>query len=165
MFVGSMSGAGGTRCPCAGRVGSWCNPSSNAMPHKRDSQHGQFPSLTPMTGADRKLRLLDKEVHAIGRARGCDILIDATEVSAVHCLLYWSTAGFRVRDCGSRTGTRVNGATVKNMHLTDGDVLQIGPFSFEVKLPKQLAVPPTIDLQKWERAAHSRRNLVRLALQ
>ena len=52
------------------------------MSLKRESFHGQCPSLTPLTGPDKKLRYLDKEVHAVGRARGCDILLDANEVSA-----------------------------------------------------------------------------------
>src|SRR5262245_11661140 len=143
-------------------------PRVRAMP-KRETQHGQVPSLSPrFGGADKKPRFLDKEAMSIGRARGCDIALDANEVSAVHCLFYRSAAGgFRIRDCGSRTGTRLNGAAVKNAPLADGDMLQIGPFSFEVKVPPEAlaqAAEPAIDLRRWERVAHSRRRLARLAL-
>src|SRR5262245_32521682 len=133
---------------------------------KRETQSGQAPVLAPLFGSDKKPRHLDKEVASIGRARGCDITLDANEVSAVHCIFFRSMAGgFRIRDCGSRTGTRLNGANVKNSRVADGDVLQIGPFSFEIRLPATTPATPKIDPQQWERVRHSRRNLVRLALQ
>ncbi|GEM_PF-3423436 len=136
------------------------------MMQKRDSNHGPVPTLAPLFGGpDKKPRLLDKDVMAVGRARGCDITLDANEVSAIHCIFYRAAAGFRIRDCGSRTGTRLNGNAVRNSHLTDGDVLQIGPFSFEVKIPAALAATPAVDPQQLERVQHSRRNIVRLALQ
>lgn len=136
------------------------------MTIKRDSQHGLCPTLAPLFGGpDKKARLLDKEVVAVGRARGCDIMLDAAEVSAIHCIFYRAAVGVRVRDCGSRTGTRLNGNAVKNAALTDGDILQIGPFSFELKLPAGLVNAPAIDPQHLERAQQSRRKLARLAWQ
>src|SRR5687768_1208203 len=103
---------------------------------KRDTHQGQVPTLSPLFGGpDKKPRFLDKDVVTVGRARGCDITLDANEVSAIHCIFYRAATGYRIRDCGSRTGTRLNGDAVKNSLMADGDVLQIGPFSFEVKLP------------------------------
>lgn len=139
------------------------------MTLKRDSHPDLFPRLLPLFGGiDKKPRFLDKDVMAVGRARGCDITLDANEVSAIHCLFYRAVSGFRVRDSGSRTGTRLNGSAVKNSAMADGDVLQIGPFSFEVKLPESLSPPATAaaahEPQILERVQNSRRNLVRLAL-
>jgi pSer/pThr/pTyr-binding forkhead associated (FHA) protein len=104
------------------------------------SRHGSTtltsPSLIPLFGGtDRKARPLDREVVTLGRARGSDFCLDANEVSALHCVIYRSSDGFRVRDCGSRTGTRVNGNAIKNAVLNNGDVLNIGPFSFEMRVP------------------------------
>ncbi len=59
----------------------------------------------------------------------------APEISTLHCLLYRTAEGYRVRDCGSRTGTRVNGDVPRPGVLAAGDVLQIGPFSFTVTIP------------------------------
>ncbi len=139
-------------------------PLENAMTFKRDSHPGLCPTLAPLFGGpDKKLRFLDKDVVAVGRARGCDITLEANEVSAIHCIFYRAPLGMRVRDCGSRTGTRVNGNPVKNAALTDGDILQIGPFSFELKIPAELAAPPAIDPRHLERSQRSRQNLARLA--
>ena len=136
------------------------------MTMKRSSHSGEVPTLVPLFGGpDKKPRLLDKDVVAVGRARGCDITLDANEVSAIHCIFYRGVAGCRVRDCGSRTGTRLNGTAVKNSPLADGDVLQIGPFSFELKLPALFKAGAALDPQQLERACRSRRNLARLALQ
>ena len=135
------------------------------MTQKRDTHHAPVPTLAPLFGgSDKKPRLLDKDVLAVGRARGCDITLDANEVSAIHGLFYRSASGWRVRDCGSRTGTRLNGNAVKNSPLADGDVLQIGPFSFEVKVPAVLAAAQAVDPRQFVRSQHSRRKLARLAL-
>ena len=135
------------------------------MTSKRDTHQENVPSLTPLFGADKKRRYLDKDVMSFGRARGCDITLDAGDVSAIHCIFYRAPAGYRIRDCGSRTGTRLNGDAVKNSLVTDGDVLQVGQFSFEIRLPEKLAAEPQIDARQIERAHQSRRNLARLALQ
>jgi len=132
---------------------------------RRDSKPLEYPALLPMFGGiEKKLRFLDREVITMGRARGSDICLDGNEVSALHCIIYRSTEGFRVRDCGSRTGTRVNGQGVKTNVLGNGDVLQIGPFSFEVRLPKGMSQVAAIDPFRFERMRRSRSKLGQLAL-
>ncbi|MFO0866591.1 MAG: FHA domain-containing protein [Gemmataceae bacterium] len=116
-------------------------------------------------GTDRKSRPLDREVVTLGRARGSDFCLDANEVSALHCVIYRSSDGFRVRDCGSRTGTRVNGNPIKNAVLNNGDVLNIGPFSFEMRVPADYeannnAISPVVV----DKLRRSRQKLARRAL-
>src|SRR5690242_12126734 len=105
------------------------------------------PTLVPLHGnLDKKPRPLDRDVTAVGRARGSDLCLDAAEISTLHCLVYRTPGGLKVRDCGSRTGTRVNGHPVKGtVPLQDTDILQIGPFSFELKLPAALATESAPD--------------------
>jgi len=136
------------------------------MSRKRETAPLTCPSLIPLFGGtDRKARPLDREVVTLGRARGSDFCLDANEVSALHCVIYRGADGFRVRDCGSRTGTRVNGQAVKNGSLTNGDVLNIGPFSFEMRVPADYestngsASPVTV-----ERLRRSRQKLAERAL-
>src|SRR5262249_14950637 len=95
---------------------------TRAMLPRRDAKPLDQPALLPMFGGmEKNPRFLDREVVTMGRARGSDFCLDGNEVSALHCIIYRAADGFRVRDCGSRTGTRVNGQTTKNSLLANGD--------------------------------------------
>jgi chromosome segregation ATPase len=137
------------------------------MPNRSQSVPDNVPVLMPLHGnADRRPRPLDRAVTTLGRARGCDLCLEATDVSTLHCLLFRTADGFRIRDCNSRTGTRVNGTLVQISALHDGDVLHIGPFSFELKLPH---TPPSsglrrLDARKVRHWQDSRRRLAEHAL-
>jgi pSer/pThr/pTyr-binding forkhead associated (FHA) protein len=118
----------------------------------------------------RKHRQLDRDVLIIGQNRSCDIGLVSPEVAPIHCLLSRGPDGWRIRDCGSRCGTRVNGKAIQDSPLHDGDAIQIGPFSFQAHLPggaasngqaTPVAVPVDAVLPRLQR---SRRNLARLAL-
>jgi pSer/pThr/pTyr-binding forkhead associated (FHA) protein len=136
-----------------------------AMIPKRDARPLEYAALLPMFGGmEKKPRYIDRDVVTMGRARGSDFCLDGNEVSALHCLIYKAADGYRVRDCGSRTGTRVNGQGIKTALLGNGDVLQIGPFSFEVRIPRTFQPEATADPHKTERLERSRRHLARAAL-
>src|SRR5471032_2593712 len=97
------------------------------------------PALLPIAGNyDRKPRSLDREVTTVGRARGNDLCLEANEVSTLHCIIYRTSEGYRIRDCNSRCGTHVNGEPVKIGSLRDADIINVGPFSFEFRLPPPL---------------------------
>jgi len=113
-------------------------------------------------GAADTCRPLDRDVVTVGRARGADIGLDAPDVSSVHCVIWKSSIGYQIRDCGSRAGTKLNGDMIQESVLHDGDVLQVGPFSFRVQLPAGAKVPSREARAK--HLEHSRRNLARLAL-
>ncbi len=137
------------------------------MNARRDPNGSSHPALVPMHGnLEKKPRVFDRDVATIGRARGADICLDATQISTLHCIIYRTAQGLRIRDCGSRTGTRVNGASVKNQPLQDGDILQLGPFSFEVKIPAELSVKRDTlhDPVQLGRMQASRLHLAQLAL-
>jgi pSer/pThr/pTyr-binding forkhead associated (FHA) protein len=90
----------------------------------------------------------------LGRAHGCDIQLDSPEVSGLHCILTRGRGELLIRDCNSRVGVRVNGAKVREVALRNGDVVQIGTFSFDVYLPWG-ALPPEVDKDPLE--IHKRR--------
>jgi pSer/pThr/pTyr-binding forkhead associated (FHA) protein len=120
------------------------------------------PALILMYGdAGRKQRPLNRDGITVGRGRGCDICLDAPDVSNVHCLITRGADGYHLRDCASRAGTRVNGEVVREGALHDGDILQVGPFSFRVHLP---AASAGASPRREERYQRSRRNLAQLAL-
>jgi pSer/pThr/pTyr-binding forkhead associated (FHA) protein len=100
------------------------------------------PALVVKYGnTDKRFLPLDKSGTVLGRSRGCDFELNAPEVSAVHCVITRDASGLYVRDCQSRAGTQVNGERVQESPLRDGDVLQLGSFSFEVRLPSEYMTP------------------------
>jgi serine phosphatase RsbU (regulator of sigma subunit) len=65
----------------------------------------------------------------IGRSAACDVVLNHPSVSRKHAELdRLPGGGWRVRDLGSRNGTRVNELPVTEQVLRPGDVLQIGQF-------------------------------------
>lgn len=129
---------------------------------KHDLPSPLQPALILMYGSnDKKYRPLGREVTVIGRARGCDIGLDAADVSTIHCVVNRHPDGFFLRDYQSRSGTRLNGEVVKESVLQDGDILQIGPFSFQVHIPEK-ALPGGVS--RVPKLIKSRKRLTRLAL-
>jgi hypothetical protein len=124
------------------------------------------PTLVPLHGpGERRPRPLEREVTTVGRARGCDLVLEASDVSTIHCVVFQAADGFHVRDCNSRTGTRINGNTLRGSPLLrDGDILHVGPFSFELQIAAGLPepFPPNPDqVRHWQ---NSRRYLAEHAL-
>jgi chromosome segregation ATPase len=115
-------------------------------------------------GSDKKPWPLNRDVVTVGRAKGCDIVLEAPDVSSLHCLVWAFQGGYQVRDCGSRAGTQLNGDRITESILHDGDILQVGSFSFRLALPS----PPRKEAGRREQHGkhmeRSRRHLARLAL-
>jgi pSer/pThr/pTyr-binding forkhead associated (FHA) protein len=114
----------------------------------------------------QKHRPLDRELTVLGRGRNCDVSLVSPEVAPIHCLIARLADRWLVRDCTGRGGTRINGKSVTDAVLTDGDMLQVGTFSFEVRLPAERAGAAAVgaaapSVGRYER---SRRNLAELAL-
>jgi pSer/pThr/pTyr-binding forkhead associated (FHA) protein len=93
------------------------------------------PALIVLYGATkRRCRPLEAEVTVLGRNPTCDVGLVSPEVAPVHCIIVRLADGWRIRDCSGRA-TRVNGKAVQDERLNNGDVIQIGTFSFEAHLP------------------------------
>jgi pSer/pThr/pTyr-binding forkhead associated (FHA) protein len=80
----------------------------------------------PLTGA----------ALVIGRGSGCDLELPALTVSERHCRICPDAQqqAVEAEDLGSAGGTFVNGRRVKRCRLKDGDRLDVGGFTFEVRL-------------------------------
>ncbi len=136
-------------------------------------QSGQAALIVTYGNTTRKCRPLDRDLFLLGRSPMCDVALVSPEAAPVHCILQRTADGWRIRDCsGGRHATRLNGRAITEEALNDADVLQIGAFSFEVRLP---AGHPTRTLAiassgqdslspRLKQLQRSRRNLVRLAL-
>jgi pSer/pThr/pTyr-binding forkhead associated (FHA) protein len=121
----------------------------------------------------RRIRPLEGDLIVIGRAPNCDIALVSPEVAPIHCVLQRRSDGWRIRDCcGGRHATRLNGRAIHEETLCDSDVLQIGTFGLEMRLPTARLTPivgstPVGDdrlAARLKALQRSRRNLVRLAL-
>lgn len=78
---------------------------------------------------------LTRESFLIGRDPSCQLRPKATSVSELHCFLSRRGDQLFVANRDSPNGTLVNGLRLdQEQELHDGDVLQIGPLSFSVKL-------------------------------
>jgi predicted component of type VI protein secretion system len=83
---------------------------------------------------DRPIRL-KKDVIIVGRKRGvCDIYIDRSSVSKLHCMIVKTDGLLFIRDLGSTNGTKVNGQKVTRGALLPGDELAFANAKYRVHL-------------------------------
>jgi hypothetical protein len=84
------------------------------------------PAATPLQPPDMR----PGEVRVIGRNPTCDYAIRDATVSSRHVELARTRDGWRVKDLGSRNGTRVNGWLVREQELVPGDLIELGAARF-----------------------------------
>ena len=71
---------------------------------------------------------LSDGINVIGRNRAaCNVHIDQSSVSKLHCLIVERGGKYTLRDLDSTNGTTVNGLPVRECSLRVGDYLGIGP--------------------------------------
>jgi len=79
--------------------------------------------------------VLSKARTTVGRRPYNDIVLDNLAISGEHAVLVMDEQALRIEDLGSTNGTRVNGETVRNHVLRDGDVIAIGKYSLALAHP------------------------------
>jgi len=79
-------------------------------------------------GVSRPLKM---PVTLIGQAEGCDIRLNVDGVLPLHCVIALGADGPHLRSWGEQS-TRVNDEPASTRLLSDGDLLQVGPFTFLV---------------------------------
>ena len=89
--------------------------------------------LIPTTGG--KPVTLTKDITVVGRsAKLCDLVVEHTSISKMHCILVKTDGLLYMRDLGSTNGTRVNGQRVLRGALLPGDQLSFAGMSYKVYL-------------------------------
>jgi pSer/pThr/pTyr-binding forkhead associated (FHA) protein len=98
---------------------------------KRSSSPTDVVVVEPPDQAGRRFPLGDEVT--VGRAAGCQIIVDDTYVSQLHARLFVRDGQLLVEDLGSTNGTYLNRAKVSGpMVMQRGDRLQVGNTVLEV---------------------------------
>lgn len=77
---------------------------------------------------------------SIGRAKSNDIRIVDFAISRSHAMIESTINGYKISDCDSRNGTRVNGRSIRQSPelLCDRDTITLGRYEFSFLLPATL---------------------------
>ena len=94
----------------------------------------------PITGDQREFS--GKLPVTIGRATQNTIVLHSSLVSRQHARLDAEGDHLLIHDLGSTNGVLINGQQIKQARLTDGELFQIGPFTFSVLL--EMLPPPGV---------------------
>jgi hypothetical protein len=77
---------------------------------------------------------LSRTSMVLGREEGCDIVLDDANISRRHAQLSQDVVGtWKLADLGSTNGTQLNGKTITNALLRDGDQITLGMVVLEYR--------------------------------
>lgn len=106
--------------------------------------------LTFLSGPAAGLRCEIAGQLTLGRSRACDVALEDDQVSRQHARIEQRQGELRIRDLGSRNGTRVNGRRITaEVALLDGDRIQLGTSTARVELERLATAPAArVDLRQ-----------------
>ena len=90
--------------------------------------------LIPLKADGRPIQIT-RDVTLIGRQDDlCDVCLDQTSISKMHCLIVRTDGLLFIRDLGSTNGTKVNGQRVVRGALLPGDELSFAGEKYRVEM-------------------------------
>lgn len=87
---------------------------------------------TQIDGVETRFPLEGEQLR-IGRGGDNDVVLSDFSVSRAHAVVFRDQGGWAVRDLGSTNGVRVNGLSVEEVALEEGDLLTVGAFELWVE--------------------------------
>jgi len=116
-----------------------------------------MPFVEAKTPKGVKRLELDAEQITVGRLPENTVHVDDDErLSRRHCVLEYAEDGWRIRDLGSRNGTKLNGQRVAESVLANGDVVTAGSVELRFIDPEQQATPKPRLTPDFKAAAEAR---------
>jgi pSer/pThr/pTyr-binding forkhead associated (FHA) protein len=94
-------------------------------------------------GAEGSEFEVEGERLVLGRGGRAELRFEDDAMSQEHAALEFSGRGYRVRDLGSRNGTRLNGGEVRLAELKHGDRLQLGAHVLQLVVEPRRRAPRT----------------------
>jgi len=94
-------------------------------------------------GAEGTEYPIESPVTTIGRDPGTEVACNDDAMSREHAAVEFAGGALRVRDLGSRNGTRINGHDLKVSDLHNGDRIAIGDHVFQLVLEERKREPKT----------------------
>lgn len=85
-------------------------------------------------GAGKQEIILDSVETNIGRQKSNEIVLNDKSVSRVHAQLINKKYYYKIRDLNSTNGSYVNGKTITEQKLVDGDQIRLGKTVLEFSL-------------------------------
>jgi adenylate cyclase len=87
--------------------------------------------LTPKGGGD-PIPLI-KSTMTLGRRASCDIRLEFSNISSIHCEFSYHDGYWSIRDRDSTNGIKVNGERLRYRPLRPGDRITIGKRDYEIQ--------------------------------
>src|SRR5688572_13790341 len=84
------------------------------------------PRLVVVERGGRRVIPIDRPLVTFGRRSESDVQVSGPDVSRLHAELVQADGVVRLRDCGSKFGTFVNGERIVDQVLRPGDAIRLG---------------------------------------
>jgi hypothetical protein len=101
--------------------------------------------LIKTVGLENQALELRPGVNRVGRSPDSDLLIGHPSISVNHCELILSADGLILRDCGSSSGSFVDGSAVKEAPLRAGQTVTLGDVEVYVQ-----SITPDVTIPQYE---------------
>ena len=125
---------------------------THTLERTRNSYRFKRARFEVVSGPDAgRTGVTERPELAIGTARSNDVVLTDATVSRHHCVVVGGPDGLRVRDLGSKNGTRIGRLLVDSATLTGGATLELGTTAIRFEPMADEGFEPMADEEQWGR--------------